>query len=118
MKTKFSTLKLKEIFIGIMLCLLSFGVLGWALNAYLKVKDGQGLDYYISGTGYQFNYIGVLILFALIPIALGGGWIIGRFLIWRDEKRQIAIRKLKWEKNKQFNRVRKRGRTRSSKKIK
>ena len=73
------------------------GILGWALHAFLKVQAGEGLDYYISGKGIQFSYIGVLILFLVIPVALAGGWLVGKILVWREgtlKKREIAERRL------------------------
>lgn len=95
----------------ISLCVLS--LLGFVLHVFMKVRDGHGLDYYTLGMGYQLNYIGVLILFILMPVALGGGWILGKFLTWYDtiaEKRRIEERRLKWEKRKKFNKKKKRRR--------
>lgn len=64
----------------------ALGFIGFIVRSYLKIKAGHGLDYYISGAGYKLNYIGVLTLFALIPIVLGGGWILGKYLQWRDNR--------------------------------
>ena len=52
---------------------------GVFIRAMLKVKSGHGLDCYISGKGYEFNYIGYLISSGAILTALLAGWIISRF---------------------------------------
>lgn len=46
------------------------GLIAFAIRAVQKVQAGHGLDYYFTGWGVQLNYIGVLIVFALIPVAL------------------------------------------------
>jgi membrane-bound ClpP family serine protease len=81
--------KIKSIFNGIIGCLAVLGIIGFIIRLYLKVKTGHGLDYYISGTGYKLNYIGVLTLFALLPLVLGGGWLFGKYLTWRDKRLDV-----------------------------
>ena len=54
--------------IGLLLILIGF--FGFCSRAIIKVLQGDGLDYYFTGFGYQFNYIGALILFSLIPLTL------------------------------------------------
>lgn len=83
---KFSRLNTKSLFQGIMGCLAGLGIIGFIIRLYMKVKAGEGLDYYISGTGYKLNYIGVLTLVALIPFIMGGGWLLGKFMTWRDKR--------------------------------
>ncbi len=52
-----------------------------------------GLDYYTSGRGYRLNHIGALILFAFIPLALAGGWLVGKYLTWREKKMKKILLK-------------------------
>lgn len=54
--------------IGGILALLAFA--SFILDAVRKVQTGHGLDYYFTGWGVQFNYIGGLIAFALALFAL------------------------------------------------
>jgi hypothetical protein len=92
---KFPKFKFKSFFSGVMGCLIVLGIIGFILRLYLKVKAGEGLEYYISGTGYKLNYIGVLALFILLPFVMVGGWLVGKVLTWRDkkiEKKQIQQR--------------------------
>lgn len=66
--------------------LVLIGGVQFALKVIDKVRSGHGLDYYFTGWGVQFNYIGAfLLLFVIIPIAL----LIGYGLRWwqtRDER--------------------------------
>jgi hypothetical protein len=48
--------------------LIIIAVISFLLTILFKVSDGQGLDYYISGKGYKLNYLGVLILLAVLPL--------------------------------------------------
>jgi hypothetical protein len=65
-------------------CLAGLGILGFIVRLYLMVKAGEGLDYYISGAGYKLNYFGVLTLYTLLPIVMVVGWLLGKYLKWRD----------------------------------
>ena len=58
--------------IGGILVLLGFA--SFILDAARKVQTGHGLDYYFTGWGVQFNYIGALIAIALTLFALVVGY--------------------------------------------
>lgn len=75
------------------LCLSFVGFAAWAGYVALKVVAGEGLDYYWTGWGIRFNYIGALILIvcaALVCLA-------APLLYWwgtrheRDFKRKYGI---------------------------
>ncbi len=70
-------------FVGGLLIIL--GGIAFVLRVVEKVKTGHGLDYYFTGWGVRVNYIGVLILLALIPVVLLMGWAI-RWWQLRDER--------------------------------
>jgi uncharacterized BrkB/YihY/UPF0761 family membrane protein len=69
------------------------GFLTWAGYIALKVATGQGLDYYWTGWGVRFNYIGALVL--IICAGLIG--LAAPVLYWwgtrheRDFKRKYGI---------------------------
>ena len=65
--------------------LIILGGIGFVFRVVEKVQTGHGLDYYFTGWGVQFNYIGVLILLMLIPVILVVGWVI-RWWQLRDER--------------------------------
>jgi hypothetical protein len=56
--------------------LLSVGILttlglgSFIIRAWDKVASGKGLDVYFTGWGVQFNYVGFLVLVAIIPLVL------------------------------------------------
>ena len=52
----------------------TLGLLGFILQAWEKVGSGKGLDTYFTGWGVQFNYVGFLVLVALIPLSLLVGY--------------------------------------------
>ncbi len=54
--------------------LITCGSVAFVLRVLEKVRTGHGLDYYFTGWGVQFNYIGVMILLALVPVTLLAGW--------------------------------------------
>jgi hypothetical protein len=61
----------KTVFIfGTLLSLIGF--VGLVLFLFSKVISGEGLDYYFTGFGYKFSYLGALILVCLIPLIMGG----------------------------------------------
>jgi hypothetical protein len=96
---KLPKLKFKPIFYSVMGCFAGLGIIGFIARLYLKVKAGEGLDYYISGAGYKLNYIGALILFALLPIVMVGGWLIGKYLKWRDARMEKKLIEERLEKS-------------------
>ncbi len=67
------------------------GVVGLILAAIEKVSGGQGHDTYRTFWEVEFNYFGVLVLFACIALALvvGGLLHLWEYLRWRGvEKRR------------------------------
>ncbi len=54
--------------------LVILGLTAFVIRVMNKVRTGHGLDYYFTGLGVQFNYIGALILLGLVPICLLIGW--------------------------------------------
>ncbi len=65
------------------------GFVGFIAFLFEKVMAGEGLEYYFTGFGYQFSYLGALILVCLIPVILGGAF---AYQWWseRDERDFIA----------------------------
>ncbi len=53
--------------ISLFICLASIAVINRVVN---KVVTGHGLDYYITFEGFQFNYLGSLILICLMIVLL------------------------------------------------
>jgi hypothetical protein len=69
----------------------SFALLGdLIIRAFKKVVEGEGLDSYRTFWEMEFNYIGVLVLFGCIPVALvvGALWRLREYLQWRDLERR------------------------------
>ncbi len=60
-------------------------LVGFVLRAVEKIHSGHGLDYYFTGFGVKFNYIGALVLLICIPVALLFGWALNHWLS-RDER--------------------------------
>jgi hypothetical protein len=60
-------------------------VVGFVLHAIERILSGHGLDYYFTGYGVKFNYIGALVLLICIPVALLLGWTLNYWLS-RDER--------------------------------
>jgi nitric oxide reductase large subunit len=60
-------------------------LIGFILGALEKIRSGHGLDYYFTGFGAKFNYIGAIVLLVCIPIALLVGWGLNYWLS-RDER--------------------------------
>ena len=52
-------------------------------GAAQKVLTSHGLDYYFTGIGAEFNYIGALITIALALVAVVVGWAINW---WQNDK--------------------------------
>ena len=46
------------------------GLIAFIGQAWRKVASGQGLETYFTGWGVQFNYIGFLVLVAVVPVVL------------------------------------------------
>lgn len=66
--------------IGGILALL--GCASFILHAVRKVQTGHGLEYYFTGMGVQFNYIGAL-------IARPSGTFVGWSIRWWQKDHQI-----------------------------
>lgn len=66
---------------------------GLVLRLIQETIEGRGVQHYTSGTGYRLSPIGVLTLFALIPVALVIGLICRYFSKKgeRDFKRKYKI---------------------------
>lgn len=64
-------------------------------RALRKVAAGQGLETYRTYWEVEFNYIGVLVLFGCIPLALlvGALFRLREFLEWRSLERNYRARK-------------------------
>jgi hypothetical protein len=61
------------------------GFVGMILAFREKLRTGHGGETYRTGHGYQFNYVGALVLIALVPITM----IVGSAIGWwqrRDER--------------------------------
>ena len=56
------------------------GLVGFVLDAIEKIRSGHGLDYYFTGYGVKFNYIGALVLLICIPVAMLLGWALNYWL--------------------------------------
>ena|SRR5438067_1344 len=75
---------------------ISFALLGdLIIRAFKKVVEGEGLDSYRTFWQVEFNYIGILVLFGCIPVALvvGALWRLREYLQWRDLERKYRGRK-------------------------
>ena len=46
------------------------GLIAFIGQAWRKVASGQGLETYFTGWGVQFNYIGLLVFVAVVPVVL------------------------------------------------
>ena len=68
--------KAGRVFFAIAGVLVVIAGISFVLRVVNKVSSGHGLDYYFTGRGVQFNYIGALILLIVIPVALAVGWVI------------------------------------------
>jgi hypothetical protein len=54
-------------------------IANFLVYAIEKVAGGQGLDLYISGSGAKTSYLATVVLFALVPLLLGGAWVWSRW---------------------------------------
>ena len=52
----------------------ALAIVSFIFYAIQKVRTGHGLDYYFTGHGVQMSYIGGLIAFGILAIALLIGW--------------------------------------------
>ena len=95
-KFKFRKLTLKNIFWVISSILVVFAFSAFMAKAFLKIQSGHGLEYYLSGKGFQFNYLVAFLTLSLIPVFLSVGWIIGKILVWREKriKKRMIQKKL------------------------
>jgi hypothetical protein len=75
------------------LVLAALGFVSFAALLIVKVLRGDGLECYFTGFGYQFNYIGALLLLCTIPVVLGIALFVGRYQ--RRDERDIEDRYLK-----------------------
>lgn len=76
---------MKETTFVIGLVLGFFAFIAFFYRVVVKVMQGDGLEYYFSVLGYQFNYLGALILLVLIPLVLVIALLVRRFQL-RHEK--------------------------------
>jgi hypothetical protein len=69
--------------------LTGFGFIGFVLFLIRKVRNGEGLHYYIGGMGFELSYLGVLMFIALIPVV-----VIGIFSVaWYQEREERDFKK-------------------------
>jgi hypothetical protein len=70
----------------------TLGLAAFVVRAWDKVAAGKGLDTYFTGWGVQFNYVGFLVLVAIIPLVLiiGYGIRLWELRHERDFKRQYG----------------------------
>jgi len=52
------------------------GLVAFIIRAWDTVASGRGLDTYFTGWGVQFNYVGFLVLVAVVPVILTIGYAI------------------------------------------
>jgi hypothetical protein len=66
------------------------GFVGFVLFVFQKILEGRGLEYYLTGYGVQFNYLGA----AGVLIALSVAVLVGRALrYWtKHEERDFQLR--------------------------
>ncbi len=65
--------------------LVALAIFSFILKVSAKVIDGEGLDYYLTGQGVPFNYIGALITIVVIIFILLIRVIL-RFKVTRNQK--------------------------------
>jgi len=82
-----SARKFSSSFIVLIICGIGgiLALVGFVLHAVGEIRSGHGLDYYFTGFGVKFNYIGALVLLICIPVALLLGWTLNYWLS-RDER--------------------------------
>jgi len=80
---------------GIVMVIVMFGFVSFVVFLINKVISGHGLDYYISGMGYEFNYLGVLILVFSSPLIGLVVWLIS----WYRERDWRAFKDRYLKKN-------------------
>jgi hypothetical protein len=74
------------------------GFTGFIIRVISKVTEGQGVEYYFTGEGVKFSYIGVLTVIVIIPVILVLSYL---YRIYYKKKQQdlksnfIARRKMK-----------------------
>ena len=74
--------------IGTVLSLLGFA--GFVVYLFNKVISGEGLNYYFTGFGYKFSYLGALILVCLVPLIMGSAVV---FQWWSEKDERDFIKK-------------------------
>ena len=74
----------RSLFVGFCVAGLAsvFGLLGLLTVAISKVRDGRGLETYRTLWLVEFSYVGVLVLFAALIVAL----FVAVALWWREER--------------------------------
>ena len=70
----------------------------FSIRVIRKVTSGKGLDYYLTGSGIKFNYIGALVVIIILSVTLPVSFYYGKQ--WKKrEKEKLAKSNLR-KKNK------------------
>lgn len=95
MKSEGFLYKLLHRTFAVVMVIVMLGFVSFVIFLINKVISGQGLDYYISGKGYEFNYLGALILVISFPLIGLSGWLIS----WYQERDWRAFKDRYSKKN-------------------
>ncbi len=77
--------KRRSLFFGLGMFLIFIAALSFIFRVFDKVLSDKGLDYYLTGHGVQFNYIGAMVLLLLLPLVIVVG-LCFRYWQLRDER--------------------------------
>ena len=66
-----------------------FVLAGHFLYILKKVRFGHGLDYFTTAWGYEFNYVGVLILYVIFAMLI----VLAPLMVWFFEREERDFKK-------------------------